>query len=78
MSINLHFLKKALHNFSLGDSDYNFEQMIGENYTDFSKNNRKILVGGAGNWGTKQLISRYQKDTPGQKVMSFTEFNKTK
>ena len=42
--------------------------MIGENYTDFSKNNRKILVGGAGNWGSKQLTSRYQKDTPGQDI----------
>jgi hypothetical protein len=82
---NLHFLKKALHNFSLGETDYNFERMINENHTDFSKNNRKILVGGAGNWGTSKLTSRYQKDTPGQdigfqpmKVLTLTQKFKNK
>lgn len=67
-SNNLHFLKKALHQFSLSESDYNFEEMINEKYTDFSKNNRKTLVGGAGNWGTSQLTNRYQADTPGQTI----------
>ena len=65
---NLHFLRKELHNFSLSESDLRFEQMINETYTDFSKNNRKNPVGGAGNWGSSKLTNRYQKDTPGQTI----------
>jgi hypothetical protein len=39
--------------FALNDSDRKFENMLNE-------------VGGAGNWGTAKLTTRYQKDTPGQ------------
>jgi Cytidylyltransferase-like len=47
------------------DNDRRFQSML-ESYTDFSPNNRKVLVGGAGNWGTQKLTDRYAKDTPGQ------------
>ena len=33
---------------------------------------------GAGEDGTDELRKKYQKDTPGQKVMSFTDYTKTK
>jgi len=33
---------------------------------------------GAGEDGTDKLRKKYQKDTPGQKVMSFTDYTKTK
>lgn len=33
---------------------------------------------GAGEEGTDELRKKYQKDTPGQKVKSFTEYTKTK
>ena len=33
---------------------------------------------GAGEWGTDELRTRYQKGTPGQPVMSFTEYRKKK
>jgi hypothetical protein len=47
------------------DNDRKFQAML-EGYTDFSQNNRKVLVGGAGNWGTQKLTDRYAQDTPGQ------------
>ena len=37
-----------------------------------------LPVSGAGQDGTDILRVKYQKETPGQKVMSFTEYNKTK
>ena len=37
-----------------------------------------LPVSGAGQDGTDILRAKYQKETPGQKVMSFTEYNKTK
>ena len=37
-----------------------------------------LPVSGAGQDGTDNLRKKYQKDTPGQKVMSFTEYNRTK
>lgn len=44
-----------------------------------AKQSKDILpVAGAGQQGTDTLRVKYQKETPGQKVMSFTEYNKTK
>jgi hypothetical protein len=37
-----------------------------------------LPVAGAGQWGTDELRAKYQSETPGQKVKSFTEYNKTK
>ena len=37
-----------------------------------------LPVAGAGQWGTDVLRKKYQKETPGQKVMSFTYYTKTK
>lgn len=37
-----------------------------------------LPVSGAGQDGTDNLRKKYQKDTPGQKVMSFTDYVKTK
>jgi len=37
-----------------------------------------LPVAGAGQWGTDELRKKYQKETPGQKVMSFTDYTKTK
>jgi hypothetical protein len=37
-----------------------------------------LPVAGAGQWGTDELRAKYQRETPGQKVKSFTEYNKTK
>lgn len=33
---------------------------------------------GAGEWGTDELRKKYQKDTPGQKIKSFSDYVKTK
>jgi hypothetical protein len=33
---------------------------------------------GAGEWGTDKLRKKYQEDTPGQKIKSFTDYVKTK
>jgi hypothetical protein len=33
---------------------------------------------GAGEDGTNELRKKYQKDTPGQKIKSFTDYVKTK
>lgn len=38
----------------------------------------KLPTAGAGEWGTDELRAKYQSETPGQKVKSFTEYNKTK
>ena len=54
-----------IDDFVATDNDRRFQSML-EGYTDFSKNNRKILVGGAGNWATQKLTDRYAQDTPGQ------------
>lgn len=54
-----------IDNFVTTDNDRRFKAML-EGYTDFSNNNRKILVGGAGNWATQKLTDRYAHDTPGQ------------
>ena len=44
-----------------------------------SKQCKDILpVSGAGQDGTDELRKKYQKETPGQKVKSFTEYNMTK
>ena len=37
-----------------------------------------LPVSGAGQDGTPELRKKYQKETPGQKVMSFTDYNMTK
>jgi 1,6-anhydro-N-acetylmuramate kinase len=44
-----------------------------------SKQSPDILpVSGAGQDGTDTLRKKYQNNTPGQKVKSFTEYNRTK
>jgi predicted RNA binding protein YcfA (HicA-like mRNA interferase family) len=71
--INLHTLSKkklaeSVYRFMIGETDYQFEKMVGEDY-------------GAGFWGTNELTDKYKKDTPGQepggfatmKVLSFKE-----
>jgi hypothetical protein len=67
--------------FTLSDADYNFENMLKENYSDFSSTPKNNPVGGAGNWGTSKLADRYKRDTPGQepggnKDMKVIDFNK--
>ena len=67
--------------FTLSDADYNFENMLKENYSDFSPTPKNNPVGGAGNWGTSKLADRYKRDTPGQepggnKDMKVIDFNK--
>jgi hypothetical protein len=46
-------VSKEIAEFTLAESDRQFEQMLNE-------------VGGAGNFGTTKLANRYKKDTPGQ------------
>ncbi len=62
----IELVSEDIYSFAKSKADRRFEQMLGENYRDFSKNKRKILVGGAGNWATNKLTDRYKKDTPGQ------------
>jgi hypothetical protein len=67
--------------FTLNEADYNFENMLKENYSDFSPTPKNNPVGGAGNWGTSKLADRYKRDTPGQepggnKDMKVIDFNK--
>lgn len=58
-------VSSEIDEFVSNETDRRFQNML-EGYTDFSKNNRTVLVGGAGNWGTQKLTDRYAKDTPGQ------------
>jgi hypothetical protein len=58
-------VSNEIDEFVSNETDRRFQNML-EGHTDFSNNNRKILVGGAGNWATQKLTDRYAKDTPGQ------------
>ena len=58
-------VSEEIDDFVSNETDRRFQSML-EGYTDFSQNNRKVLVGGAGNWGTQKLTNKYAKDTPGQ------------
>jgi hypothetical protein len=66
-------VSKKIEKFSMSEQDIRFENMLNEvkQYRDFSNNNRKILVGGAGNWGTPKLTNRLKSETPGEKPGQF-------
>lgn len=74
---------KELEDFTASDIDRKFQNMLHEDYSDFSPQPKNNPVGGAGNWGTDKLRDRYASDTPGQtpgphQTMRVIDFNKEK